>query len=98
MLLLIAFYVLFYVMIFKGFRREPENDEGVSRRRIALAATLAVTVFLAAGIAGDSMIVHSPTFWTFLGLGMAAGYVDLFPKKNKEEEPSGKTKKQASGK
>ncbi len=83
MLLLIVFYVLYYIMIFKGFRREPEDDEGIAKRRIALAATLAVTVFLVAGIAGDSMIVHSPTFWTFLGLGMAAGYI---PSKRKKEE------------
>ncbi len=83
MLLLIVFYVLYYIMIIKGFRREPEDDNKRSDRRIALAATLAVTVFLASGIAGDSMIVHSPVFWTFLGLGMAAGYI---PPKNKSKE------------
>ena len=55
------------------------TNEG--NRRIAIACAAAVTVFLVAGIPGDSMIVHSPTFWTFLGIGMAAGWTELRRKK-----------------
>ena len=35
-----------------------------------------VTVYLISAIVNDSMIVHSPIFWTFLGLGMATGMND----------------------
>ena len=72
LLLLLVFFVLYYVKTIKAIvGGKVVGDEG-KQSRIALACCLAVTVFLVAGIAGDSMIVHSPVFWTFLGIGLAA--------------------------
>ncbi len=39
---------------------------------VPLACACAVTVFLVAGLACDSMIVYSPFFWILLGIGFAA--------------------------
>ena len=80
LLLMLAFYVLYYIMVIKSFKTEEDK----TKKRISLACMLAVTVFLVAGLAGDSMVVHSPVFWTFLGIGVAAGWKQpIFEKKNK---------------
>ena len=81
LLCMLVFFVLYYVMIIKGLVVKEGGITDAANRRIAIACTAAVTVFLVAGIPGDSMIVHSPTFWTFLGLGMAAGWTELRRKK-----------------
>ena len=73
LLLMLAFFVMFYIINIRLFVTRKGDVNYESNRRISLACMLAVTVFLVAGIAGDSMIVHSPIFWTFLGLGMATG-------------------------
>ncbi len=83
LLLMLAFFVLYYVMTIRSFVRRVGGSTDTNTRRISLACMLAVTVFLVAGIPGDSMIVHSPTFWTFLGIGLAAGWST----KTKTEEP-----------
>lgn len=38
---------------------------------LVIGVFAALMSFLVAGIAGDSMIVHSPIFWTFFGIGLA---------------------------
>lgn len=81
LLCVLAFFVIFYVMIIKGLVVKEGGITNEGNRRIAIACAAAVTVFLVAGIPGDSMIIHSPTFWTFLGIGMAAGWTELRRKK-----------------
>ena len=81
LLCVLAFFVIFYVMIIKGLVVKEGGITNEGNRRIAIACAASVTVFLVAGIPGDSMIVHSPTFWTFLGIGMAAGWTELRRKK-----------------
>ncbi len=74
LLIMLAFFVLYYITTIRSFVKREEGSADTNTRRISLACMLAVTVFLVAGIPGDSMIVHSPTFWTFLGIGLAAGW------------------------
>ena len=74
LLIMLVFFVLYYVMVIRSFTKRMGASAEPMTRRISLACMAAVTVFLVSGIAGDSMIVHAPTFWTFLGIGLAAGW------------------------
>lgn len=74
LLLMLAFFVIFYIKVIKLIRVADDSYETVVKKRIAVACASAVAVFLGAGIAGDSMIVHAPVFWTFLGIGLAASW------------------------
>ena len=73
LLLMLAFFVLYYIRTIKSYIKNKDDATITVNRRISLACMLVVTVYLISAIVNDSMIVHSPIFWTFLGLGMATG-------------------------
>lgn len=73
LLLMLAFFILYYVKVIKNYIKNKEDVTCAVNRRISLSCMLAVTVYLISAIVNDSMIVYSPIFWTFLGLGMATG-------------------------
>ena len=73
LLLMLAFFIMYYVKVIKNYIKNKEDVTCAVNRRISLGCMLAVTVYLVSGFVNDSMIVYSPVFWTFLGLGMATG-------------------------
>ena len=82
---LVAFLV-FYVIYFIGSCRKYFLGKLSSmEERIGLALFLSTIGFMASGLANDSLIVVTPTFYVLLGIGMAVNYT-LCPVMKKEKQ------------
>ena len=95
---LIAFLV-FYIIYFVGSCRKYFFGKMSSAEEwVGLALFLSTVGFMASGLANDSLIVVTPTFYVLLGLGMAINH-KLCPviKKEKKSEKTAEEKNEEEG-
>jgi len=86
---LVAFLVFYAVYFIKSCVRYCFRDLRKTEERLGFALFLCTVGFMAAGLANDSLIVVSPTFYLLLGAGMAVND-RLCPRREKNKTEEGK--------